>query len=857
MGKKRKGNKNIKAKKKDTKMKLKYKHPKLALTLKILLIILVIAVVVGAGVGIGLIFGLGKDDFSIDMSDLIMKENSIIVDTDGNVLAELNGDESRKIITLEEMSPYLPKAYIAIEDERFEQHHGVDIKRTGAAVLSFVTHGGKSTAGGGSTITQQVVKNVTQEKASSGAAGVIRKLKEWSKAYQIEKIMSKDQIIELYLNLIYIGNGGSEKHGVEIGSEYYFNKTAKDLSIAQCAFLAGINHSPNAYNPYSGNDVTEKITKRTKTVLSQMKKFNYITQEEYDNAVSEVEAGFKFENGVKGNVYSSHTDALISQLTQQIMDEKQISKDAAETYLQTSGLKIYSTQVASIQNVMEEETKKDKYKLELKEKGKVVKDANGNAILAQGAAVVIEPSTGKVVGAVGQLREKTTSRGLNRINSKRQTGSSIKPLADVLPGIEEGIVTPATIYADLKTTFGKDYEPENYNGFTGLRTVRTAVTTSQNIPFLKIMAELTPQKSIEYMEKMGISSLVHASENSKNNDENLSLAIGGMTYGVSPLEMAAAYATVANDGNYIEPIFYTKVEDSDGKVVLEPKQKTEKVCSAETAYIIKSLMQSVVNGADGYAGTAKYCAINGIDVAAKTGTTNSSKDRWLCGFTNYYACAAWYGFDDPQRISYPGTNPAGLLFSGIMSGIHKGLANSTFEVPDKIVHATICRTSGMVATNKCSNTYDEIFVEGHLPEECDAHKSQYTVCTESGKLATEYCPSKERRSANYVVEKERLGLWTTPGINSIMGTAPTEYCTIHTKPVETEKPTDTAVTVEKPANNTTEKPNNGSSSDSSTDSGETKPDNPTKPDTGDNTGENTGGNTDGNTTDGSSSENQE
>ena len=342
MGKKRKksNNKAIKPRKKDTKMKFKYKHPKLAIALKILLIILVILVVVGAGVGIGLIFGLGKDVFSIDMSDLIMKENSIIVDTDGNVLAELNGDESRKIITLEEMSTYLPKAYVAIEDERFEKHHGVDLKRTGAAILSFVTHGGKSTAGGGSTITQQVVKNVTQEKASSGAAGVIRKLKEWSKAYQIEKVMSKDQIIELYLNLIYIGNGGSEKHGVEIGSEYYFNKSAKDLSIAQCAFLAGINHSPNSYNPYSGNDVTEKIAKRTKTVLSQMKKFNYITQEEYDNAVAEVDAGFKFENGVKGNVYSSHTDALITQLTKQIMDEKQISKDAAETYLQTSGLSL-------------------------------------------------------------------------------------------------------------------------------------------------------------------------------------------------------------------------------------------------------------------------------------------------------------------------------------------------------------------------------------------------------------------------------------------------------------------------------------------------------------------------------------
>lgn len=839
----KKENKDVKPKRKDTKMKFKYKHPKLAMALKIILIILVILIVVGTGVGIGLFFGIEKDDFSIDMSDLIMKENSTIVDTDGNILAELNGDESRKIITLEEMSPYLPKAYIAIEDERFEQHHGVDIKRTGAAVLSFVTHGGKSTAGGGSTITQQVVKNVTQEKASKGAAGVIRKLKEWTKAYQIEKAMSKDQIIELYLNLIYIGNGGSEKHGVEIGAEYYFNKTAKDLSIAQCAFLAGINHSPNAYNPYSGNDVTEKISKRTKTVLSQMKKFNYVTQEEYDTAVAEVDAGFKFENGVKGNIYSSHTDALITQLTQQIMDEKQISKDAAETYLQTSGLTIYSTQVSSVQNIMEEESKKDKYKLQLKDKnGKGVTNENGSPILAQGAAVVIEPSTGKVVGAVGQLRDKTTSRGLNRINSKRQTGSSIKPLADVLPGIEEGIITPATIYADLKTTFGKDYEPENYNKFTGLRTVRTALTTSQNIPFIKVMAELTPQKSIEYMEKMGISSLVHASENKEHNDENLALAIGGMTYGVSPLEMAAAYASVANDGTYIQPTFYTKVEDSDGKVVLEPNQKKETVCSAETAYIVKNLMQSVITGADGYAGTAKYCAINGIDVAAKTGTTNSSKDRWLCGFTNYYACAAWYGFDDPQRISFPGTNPAGQLFSGIMSQIHKGLENSSFNEPENIVHATVCRTSGLLATDKCSNTYSEIFVKDHLPETCDAHKSQYTICTESGKLANEFCPSKQRKSANYAVEKERLGLWTTPGINSTMGYAPTEYCTIHKKPTEVVKPTEPDTTpnmpVEEPSNEETTQPTTPDTKPTETETPST-PDTPDSGDTGDNSNNNT------------------
>ena len=832
----KKGNKEAKARKKDTKMKLKYKHPKLALALKIILIALVILVVVGAGVTIGLLYGLWGNDLKINLSELVLKQNSVIYDTDGNVIAELTGDENRKIITLEEMSPYLPKAYIAIEDERFEKHHGVDIKRTGAAILSFVTHGGKSTAGGGSTITQQLVKNITQDKESSGIDGVIRKLKEWAKAYQVENELSKDQILELYLNLIFIGGKNQDNRGVEIASEYYFNKSAKDLSIAQCAFLAGINHSPNRYNPYFGSDPTEKIAKRTKTVLSQMKKLEYINQEEYDTAVAEVDAGFNFENGAKGNVYSSHTDALIDQLIAQIMEEKEISKDAATTYLYSSGLKIYSTQVSSIQTVMEEEAKKSKYDL----KSKKNTNEDGSAVLAQGAAVVIDPKTGYVVGAVGQLGEKTTSRGLNRIKSLRQTGSSIKPLADVLPGVEEGIVTPATIYADLATTFGKDYEPQNYNKFTGLRTVRTAVTTSQNIPFVKIMAELTPQKSIEYMKKMGISSLVTAKENKEHNDENLALAIGGMTYGVSPLEMAAAYATVANDGTYIEPTFYTKVEDSNGKVVLEPGQKTEKVCSAETAYIVKSVMLSVVEGADSYAGTASYCGLSGIDVAAKTGTTNSSKDRWLCGFTNYYACAAWYGFDDPERISFPGTNPAGQLFSGIMKEIHKGKEDSLFAEPENIVHAKVCRTSGLLATNKCTNTYSEVFVKDHLPETCDAHQSQYTICTESGKLANEFCPTstKETKSANYVVEKERLGLWTTPGVNTTTTSAPTEYCTIHKKVEEVKKPAE-----EKPKDDTEKKPDSN---------------NTTKPDSGSNTtGNTTGGSntTAGNTTSGGNTTN--
>ena len=822
-------NKESKALTKNNKMKFKYKHPKLAIALKIFLVIFLILCVIFAGVAIGLIYGVWGDDFKIDISQLTMSENTIIVNaSDTVVLAELNGQESRKSITLEEMSPYLPKAFVAIEDERFYEHHGVDFKRTAVAIFSFITHFGKSTAGGGSTITQQLVKNITQDKDSSGIDGVIRKVKEWVKAYQIENELSKDQILELYLNLILMGG---RNYGVEAGAEYYFNKSAKDLTIAQCAFLAGINNAPNSYDPYSETkDNTEKIKNRTKTVLNQMKKLGYINQEEYDTAVAEVEAGFNFQNGVKGNVYSSHTDALIEQLVEQIMEEKNISREAAETYLNTSGLKIYSTQDDNIQNIMETEMKDPKYLSESRET---------DGVYAQAAAVIIDPKTGYVVGAVGQLGEKTTSRGLNRVNSPRQTGSSIKPIADVLPAIEEGLITPATMYADQYTIFGGGYDPENYNYFTTVRTVRSALTTSQNIPFLKIMAELTPKKSMEYMRKMGISTL------DDEKDNNLALAIGGLTYGISPLEMAAAYASIANDGNYIEPTFYSKAVDSNGNVVMQPNQKTEKVCSVETAYIVKNMLTSAVNGAEGYGGTASYCKISGMDVAAKTGTTNDVKDRWLCGFTNYYAGAVYYGFDDPERIRVSSNKSSGLIFANIMKKIHENLEDSKFEKPEGVITATVCNVSGRLASDKCTQTHSEIFVKGKLPETCDAHTGSYVICKDSGLLANEYCPesSRETKETNYVVEKERLGLWNTPSVGKA-STPPTEYCTIHKKPEVVEPP--------KPSTSTTNKtdstnPKTDSTKPTTPPTDNTKPTNPntepTKPTTSPTTDNTTDGNT--------------
>lgn len=822
---------------KENKMKFKYKHPKLCIALKILLIIFLLLCVIFAGVAVGLIYGVWGDDFKIDISQLTMSENTIIVDANENVLAELNGSENRKIITLEEMSPYLPKAYIAIEDERFYQHHGVDFKRTAVAIFSFVTHFGKSTAGGGSTITQQLVKNITQDKDSSGINGVIRKVKEWVKAYQVENELTKYQILELYLNLILVGG---RNYGVEAGAEYYFSKSAKDLSIAQCAFLAGINNAPNSYDPYSKTkDNTEKIKNRTKTVLNQMKKLEYINQEEYDSAVAEVEAGFTFQNGIKGNVYSSHTDALIDQLVEQIMEEKNISREAAETYLSTSGLKIYSTQDANIQNIMETEMKDERYKLALKdEKKNTVYDANGNVVYAQAAAVFIDPKTGYVVGAVGQLGEKTTSRGLNRVNSVRQTGSAIKPIADVLPAIEEGLITPATLYADKYTIFGGGYDPENYNGYSkkAYITVRSAITTSQNIPFIKIMAELTPKKSMEYLKKMGVTSL------DEEEDNNLALSIGGLTYGISPLEMAAAYAMIANDGTYIEPTFYTKAVDSNGNTVMQPNQKTERVCSVETAYLVKDMLKSVVTS-----GTATYCKISGMDVAAKTGTTNEVKDRWLCGFTNYYAGAVYYGFDEPSHIYISSNKSSGLIFANILKKIHANLEGSKFNRPEGVVNATVCDDSGRLASDKCTHTHSEIFIKGKLPETCDAHENTYLICKDSNLLANEYCPesSRENRNYGYVPEKERLGLWNTPDVKKATS-APTGYCTIHKKPEET-KPTEPTTNKTEPTKPTTS-PTTGSTTGGNTSStNKTEPTNPktepTKPTTSPTTGSTTGGNT--------------
>lgn len=312
----------------------------------------------------------------------------------------------------------------------------------------------------------------------------------------------------------------------------------------------------------------------------------------------------------------------------------------------------------------------------------------------------------------GGIGKKEISRGLNRATqSVRQTGSAGKPISVLAPAIDQKIITASSIYNDELTLFDdgteEGYSPTNYNYYRGHITVRKAVESSQNIPFVKIMEQLSPQVSIDYMKKMGITSLTEV-------DNNLNLALGGLDKGISPLEMASAYATIANDGVYIEPTFYTKVENSSGKTVMKPKQKKQKVYSKEVAFIVKSLLTEPVEGT---IGTAKYCTITNIDVAAKTGTTNDDFDRWLCGFTPYYTATTWFGFDYNETINFNNKNPAGQIWASVMKTIHSGLPGKQFAVPSKIETADICPITGLIATDICNNTYMEYYLEGTVPTE--------------------------------------------------------------------------------------------------------------------------------------------
>lgn len=744
------------------KEKNKKKHPKLKKAILIIFALLVLLVLIGVGIIAGIFF---SDKFKLTEEDLTIKNiNGTVLDKDGNIIATLSGTENRKIVSTEDMPEYLPKAFIAIEDKRFYEHKGIDIKRTTYATIMYIIHHGDSASGGGSTITQQLIKNIKNDKADSGSKGIERKIREMARAYNVEKILSKDQILELYLNQIPMG---STIYGVGMAAEYYFSKPVGELDVAECAFLAGINHGPSAYNPFIGLDNADIIQKRTKEVLYQMKDQGYITsEEEYNNAVAEVENGLNFKQGanVSKASYSYHTAAAIKQVVEDLMEEKEITKETAELMVENNGYTIYTTQDTAIQNVMEEEFLKTKYI----KSGKTKKD-DGTLLNehTQAAMVIIDHTTGNVVATVGGLGEDSNATGINRALRGKQTGSSMKPLACEAPALEKGIINAGTVYDDSATNFGGNYTPHNSGGFNGLMTIRTALAQSSNIVHLKIMKEVGPANAIKFLSTMGI--------DVDQKHEEIALALG--TADVSPLNMAAAYASIANNGEYIEPTFYTKVEDSSGNTVIEAKQDKRRVMSEANAYILQDLLKSPARS-----GTAAVCYMSNMDVGAKTGSTNDYIDRWLCGFTPYYTAATWFGFDYSELPVFRGNNAANI-WASVMKNIHSSLPTARFKKPSNVVYATICQDSGCIATDSCTRTMSEVFVKGSLPGKCEGH-TKLKICQDSGKIANEYCKNVEEKTFLVKPQKENTNLWSTNAGDKY--DVPTETCDVHKAPEKVE-----------------------------------------------------------------------
>lgn len=744
------------------KEKDKKKHPKLKKAILIIFVLLVLLVLIGVGIIAGIFF---SDKFKLTEEDLTIKNiNGTVLDKDGNIIATLSGAENRKIVSTEDMPEYLPKAFIAIEDKRFYEHKGIDIKRTTYATIMYIIHHGDSASGGGSTITQQLIKNIKNDKADSGSKGIERKIREMARAYNVEKILSKDQILELYLNQIPMG---STIYGVGMAAEYYFSKPVGELDLAECAFLAGINHGPSAYNPFIGLDNADIIQKRTKEVLYQMKDQGYITsEEEYNNAVAEVENGLNFKQGanVSKTSYSYHTAAAIKQVVEDLMEEKEITKETAELMVENNGYTIYTTQDTAIQNVMEEEFLKTKYI----KSGKTKKD-DGTLLNehTQAAMVIIDHTTGKVVATVGGLGEDSNATGINRALRGKQTGSSMKPLACEAPALEKGIINAGTVYDDSATNFGGNYTPHNSGGFNGLMTIRTALAQSSNIVHLKIMKEVGPANAIKFLSTMGI--------DVDQKHEEITLALG--TADVSPLNMAAAYASIANNGEYIEPTFYTKVEDASGNTVIEAKQDKRRVMSEANAYILQDLLKSPARS-----GTAAVCYMSNMDVGAKTGSTNDYIDRWLCGFTPYYTAATWFGFDYSELPVFRGNNAANI-WASVMKNIHNSLPTARFKKPSNVVYATICQDSGCIATDSCTRTMSEVFVKGSLPGKCEGH-TKLKICQDSGKIANEYCKNVEEKTFLVKPQKENTNLWSTNAGDKY--DVPTETCDVHKAPEKVE-----------------------------------------------------------------------
>lgn len=730
-----------------------------------------------------------------------------IYDTDGNVTQTLIGQNANRVyVTLDNVPAHVQNAFIAIEDERFRQHNGIDIKgiiRAAANTLST-----KDLSQGASTITQQLIKNTVFEGGSENTdiAKIKRKIQEQYLAVQLENKINKDTILEYYLNTI---NLGQNTLGVQAASQRYFGKNVNDLTISEAAVIAGITKNPSGNNPIS---YPENNKERRATVLEYMKEQGFIDEAEYnealaDNVYDRIAEYNESYISAKGNEQTSSyfNDALFEQVLNDLKVELGYTETQAYNALYRAGLKIYSTQDRQIQDICDDVTNdssfypsnseyqlsyqlsvisadgtetnyneqtlkayflkqnpsfniyfKDKKSAKpyIKEYRKsVVKDTdtitgeNINYIIQpQVSFVLMDQHNGHVLALVGGRGKKTGARTLNRASgSLRQPGSTFKILSTYLPAFDTAGMTLASTEVDEKYYYpGTKVQVHNWTGsaYKGTTTLREGIYNSMNVVTVKTLAKVTPKVAYDYLVNLGITTLVDSRIDKSGkvfSDIQLPMALGGLTDGVTNLELTAAYASIANGGVYTEPVLYTRILDHDGNVLIDKTPVTRQVFKDSTAYLLTSAMEDVIS-----IGTGTAAKFTGIDMpaAGKTGTTSKDIDLWFEGYTPYYTAGIWGGWDlnkDQVNTTYHKT-----IWKTIMERVHteKNLEKKEFDVPDSVSKVSICRICGKLAVEGVCSSYGsektEYFAKDTIPKEyCSCHQTAAIINKPSKPKSTE------------------------------------------------------------------------------------------------------------------------
>lgn len=818
------------------------------LFVKLILVAVLLMAAFAASLGYGALKGIIDSAPEIDVASIEPSGYATMVyDREGNLTETLvKSGANRLEATYEELPQCLIDAFVAIEDSRFWSHKGIDIRSILRAAVGVIT--GES-AGGGSTLTQQLIKNNIFEGGNENTFGekLERKIQEQYLAVQLEKIMDKKIILKNYLNTINLGNNTL---GVKAAALRYFNKDVSDLTLSEATVIAGITQAPTRYNPLSENGRKNNEEKR-RVILQYMYEQGLIDKEAQEEALAD-DVYSRITNvnltaQENESPYTYFTDELITQVMEALQEELGYTETQASNLLFSGGLEIHTTQDPKIQAIVDEEVNNpDNYdvvyysvdyqlsvthadgttthysdesmgsyfrndlgrssfnglfdsKEEADEAISLYKDAmvkEGDTILGEVIHYVLQPqisfvlmdqATGEVKAISGGRGNKEVSRSLNRATETlRQPGSTFKVITSFAPAIDACGANLSTVYYDAPFTVGTKTFRNWYSskGYMGYSTIRDGIVYSMNIVAVRCMMEtVTPQLGVEYARNFGITSMT-------DTDYNAATALGGITKGVSNLELTAAYATIANQGIYTKPRFFTQILDHNGKVLLDNTPETKRVLKDSTAFLLtdamsQSMESSRMYGSGNLYSTSTSANLSNMSNAGKSGTTTSNNDIWFVGYTPYYTAGIWSGCDNNQKISAIGSSTSyhKIIWKNIMTRVHEGLADTGFSIPSSVTTAQVCRKSGKLASpGVCENdprgsaVYTEYFAKGSEPTEVCDHHGVTTVCSASGGLPTQYCPAELRTSRIFMITPEGETGATADSAYRIPG-----YCTIHTQ----------------------------------------------------------------------------